>query len=248
MRVGVRRHGVNGAAKIVDGFVDPAHFFEDAAEIVAANRIAGIERKRREKRLLGFIELAEMIERHAKIDVRLDPIGGDIEDALIRFDRFVEHLRITFCGNRDFEPFLGGARFELVELLRRLTPLQRQNPLARQGIKRRRAGPGRNHGNAAPAFDELQILDAQRRLSELAFDGGYGAAQSASWHAGIREAFDDAQGGQIAEIVEMLAPANTRTDEAQTFPVAQPAIVDTYNSPSFHARIAIAQSTPGRGA
>src|SRR5208282_1989143 len=128
-----------------------------------------------------------------------------------------------------------------MELLRDLAALKRQDPLARDRVEGWRIRAGRYHSDAAPAFDELKILDAKRSVAELALHGDYSAPQPVRRHAGIRQPLDCPERRQVAEVIEVLAPANSWTHEPKSFPVPQAAVVNAHNSPCFVSRVAFAQ-------
>ena len=88
MDVGVRRHRSRRAPQMVDGLVDLALLFEDTAQVVARDPVQWIELHGREKLGARASGIAHLIERHAKVDVRVDPIRREIEYAAVVVDGF----------------------------------------------------------------------------------------------------------------------------------------------------------------
>ena len=93
MDVGVGGHGAGGAAEMVNGFVKLAEFFQSTAQVIARDAVERIDLHGGEEAVAGVGELAHLVVGDAKIDVRFDPAGREVHDALIIFDRLGESFR-----------------------------------------------------------------------------------------------------------------------------------------------------------
>ena len=110
-----------------------------------------------------------------------------------------------------------------------------------QRIEGRRSRARKHECNAAAAFHQPQILDAQLLSAKLPLDRLHGTSQPPRRHAGVSKPLDRPQRYQIAEIVEAFAPTNPRPYQPQALPIAQPPVVNADNPPRFRSGVAFAQ-------
>ena len=125
-------------------------------------------------------------------------------------------------------------------------PLQRQNPLKLQRIKRWRHLARKHKSHTLPALQQPQILHTQRRTPKLPLDRRNRPPQSPRRHARIRQPLDRPQRHQIPEIVKAFAPTNPRPHQPQPFPIAQPPVIHPDDPPCLRPRISLAQVPPSR--
>ena len=186
-------------------------------------------------------ELAELVVRDAEIDVGLDPIGSEVYDALIIFDRLRQGLGASFAIESGLEEIFGRGADHGAQSCRLTGQVKRECPLAQKWIEgtfRAR----RNYVNFAAEFDEAEFLDRDGRGAKLLFHQRNGAAYTIGGDVILGDALDGADGYKVAEGVESLAPAGFGTHQAQAFPVAKTVRLKTQDAPHFNSRISLRQS------
>ena len=190
-----------------------------------------------------------MIERDAEIDVRLDPVGGEVQYLAVTIDSLREHAGILFAIQRNFENFFGRASGELMRLGVLLGETERKRPLAADGIERA-IRAGRNDEDFAAKFDEAKFLERGVRFTELRREfllhETEGATDATRGNAAVGEAFDGAKGDEVAKAIEVFAPAGVGRNQAQALPIAQAVRVQAQNAACFFSGEALVQASGPR--
>ena len=241
MNIGVGRHGACGAAQMVYSFVELAEFFQSAAQVVPRDAAEGVNLHGGEEAVARVAELAHLVVGDAEVDVRLDPVGREVHDALIIFYRLRKSFGARFAIERGLEEIFGSGADHGAQLRGLRGQVKRKSPLTQKRIEGA-LGAGWNDVNFAAEFDEAKFLDGQGRGAKLRFHHGDGAANTFRGDAILGDALDRAQGDKVAETVESLAPAGFGTYQAQTFPVAKTVWLKSQDAPNFVTRISLRQS------
>ena len=92
MDVRVVGHRASSAAQMVDGLIVFAELLERAAQVIARDAIQWVERDGGNKSIARVAKLAHLVIRHAKVDVRLDPIRGKFHHTLVVLNCLGEHF------------------------------------------------------------------------------------------------------------------------------------------------------------
>lgn len=241
VNVGVSWHGACGAAKMIHGLINLAEFFQSAAQVITRDAVERVNLHGGEEAIARIGELAQLVVRDTEIDVRFDPIGREIHHALIIFDRLRQGFCARFAIERGLKEILGRGADHGAQFRRLRSEVKRKSPLAQKWIKG--TFRARRHDvDLAAEFDEAEFLDRHRRGAKLFFHQRYGAADTFSGDMILGDALNGAQGHQVAEAVEALAPAGFRTHQAQAFPVAKTVRLKTQDAPNFISRISLRQS------
>jgi hypothetical protein len=91
--------------------------------------------------------------------------------------------------------------------------------------------------NFAAEIDEAKLMQRKGGGVELLFDESDGAFYFARGNVILREALQRAQGNEIEEAVETLAPAGFGKDETKALPVAETVRVKTQDAAGFRPRV-----------
>jgi hypothetical protein len=243
MDVGVPGNHASGAAEMNDSQVDLALLLINTAEIVLRDAAIGIKADGGEKFGACFLGLAHLIERDAEIDVRLDPVGCEMQRLAIELDGLGDGFFVRFAIHSGLEEFLRGAAGEGVDFLggRIARGAEREGPLLLERAERT-SGAGRHDQDVAALFDEAQLLKRKRLRAKLIFDELDRAVHAQRGNAIVGEALDRAQSDEVAKGVEALTPSRAWADEMQAFPISQTARLDSYNSSYFSSRVSLRQS------
>jgi len=152
MDVGVCGHGAGGAAEMVDGLVEFAELFESAAEIVTGDAVERIDLHGCEEGVARVGKLAELVVGDAEIDVRFDPVGREIDDALIIFDGFRQGFGAGFAIESGLKEIFRSGADHGAQFRRLRGEVKRESPLAEKRIERA-FGAGGNNVDFAAEFD-----------------------------------------------------------------------------------------------
>jgi hypothetical protein len=228
MDVSMAGNHASGSAQMDDGQVDLALFLIDAAEVVLGDAAIGIEADGGEKFGAGFLGLPHLIERDAEIDVRLHPVGREMQRLAIELDGLRDGFFVRFAIHGGLEKFFRSASGESMDFFRgRIARgAEREGPLLLERAERA-SGARRHDQDVAALFDEAQLLQRKRLRTELILDQLDGAAHAQRGDAIIGEALDGAESDEVAKSVEALAPSRAWADQMQAFPIAQTARLDS---------------------
>ncbi len=241
MNIGVGRHGACGAAQMVYSFVELAEFFQSAAQVVPRDAAEGVNLHGGEEAVARVAQLAQLVVGDAEIDVRLDPVGREVHDALIIFDRLRKSFGARFAIERGLEEIFGSGADHGAQLRGLGGQVKRKSPLTQKRIEGA-FGAGRDDVNFAAEIYEAKFLDGQGRGAKLRFHQGNGTANTFGGDAILGDSLDGAQGDEVAKTVESFAPAGFGTHQSQTFPVAKTIRLETQDAPNFVTRISLRQS------
>jgi hypothetical protein len=241
MDVGVGGHGAGGAAEMVNGFVELAEFFQGAAQVVTGDAVERVNLHGGEEAVARVAELAHLVVSDAEIDVRFDPIGREVHDALIIFDCLRESFGARFAIERGLKEIFGGGADHGVQLRGLRGEVKRESPLAQKRIEGAFRAGGHDV-NFATEFDEAKFLDGQGSGAKLRFHQGDGAANTFGGNVILGDALDGAEGYEVAETVKSFAPAGFGAYQAETLPVAKTVRLKTQDAPNFISRISLRQS------
>lgn len=196
-----------------------------------------------------------MVEGDAKIDVRFDPIGREQQNLTVTINRLRQHTGALFAVERGFEDLFGSAPGQLMRLGGGIGNAEWEGPLAADGIEGTR-GAGRNDEDFAAMIENAEFLKRKRgngRLSggcgsfgEFQLDESDGAANAAGRNSIFGEALDGAESDEVAEGIEMLAPARAGRHQTQAFPVSQAARIHPNDAAGFFPRKALRQASGPR--
>jgi hypothetical protein len=226
---------------VVNGFVELAEFFECAAQVVAGDAVERIDLHGGEEAVARVGELAHLVVGDAEIDVRFDPVGREVHYALIIFDGLGEGFGARFTIERGLKEIFGSGADHGVQFLGLRGEVKRKSPLAQKRIEGTFRAGG-NDVNFAAEFDEAKFLNGHGSGAKLRFHQGYSAADAFGRDVILSDALDGAQGDEVAETVEALAPAGFGAYETQTLPVAKTVRLKTQDAPNFISRISLRQS------
>ena len=109
MHVGMCRHRSRCAAQVFDGFIDFTYFFQRAAKVVASDSVERIEFNSNAKCVTGVRDLAGLVVSDAQVDVSFDPIGRQVDYALVGLNRLGDCFRARLVIQRYFEELFGGS-------------------------------------------------------------------------------------------------------------------------------------------
>jgi len=241
VNVGVRGHGARGATQMADGFVDSPLLFQHAAQVVARDAAERVELHGGGEFRARVFHAAHLIERDAKIDVRVNPFGSELQRLTVTIGGLRQKLGVHFTFKRFAEKFLGGRAAQLMDLRGSGRRLERQRPLLFQRIERA-IGPGRHNENVAALFEEAQLLQRDGRTNELLFDQADGAAHAACGDVILSETLKSAEGNEVAETVESLAPPCAGTDQPEPLPVTKTARFHSEDAAYFSPRVLLRQA------
>jgi hypothetical protein len=241
MDVGVGGHGAGGAAEMVNGFVELAEFFQGAAQVVTGDAVERVNLHGGEEAVARVAELAHLVVSDAEIDVRFDPIGREVHDALIIFDCLRESFGARFAIERGLKEIFGSGAEHGVQFGGLRGEVKRESPLAQKRIEGAFRAGGHDV-NFATEFDEAKFLDGQGSGAKLRFHQGDGAANTFGGNVILGDALDGAEGYEVAETVKSFAPAGFGAYQAETLPVAKTVRLKTQDAPNFISRISLRQS------
>ena len=241
MDVRVCGHGAGGAAEMVNGFVKLAEFFQSAAQVVAGDAVERIDLHGGKEAVAGVGELAHLVIGDAEIDVRFDPAGREVHDALIIFDRLRESFGARFAIECGLKEIFGSGADHGVQLRGLRSEVKRKSPLAQKRIERA-FGAGGHDVNFAAEIDEAKFLDGQGRGAKLRLHQSDGAPNTFGGDVILGDALDGAEGDEVAETVKSLAPAGFGAYQTQAFPVTKTVRLKTQDAPNFISRISLRQS------
>ena len=132
-----------------------------------------------------------------------DPVGGELKDFTVTFNRLEHHAGVFFAIERGFENFFGSASGQLVRLGGGIGNAEGKSPLAGDGIERA-CGAGRNDEEFAAVVENAKFLKREGHGSgfgggvrvrggppgEFQLDQSDGPADAARGNAIFGEAFD----------------------------------------------------------
>ena len=111
MDVGMCRHRSRCAAQVFDGFVDFTYFFQRAAKVVASDSVERIEFNGNAKCVTGVRDLAGLVVSDTKVDMSFDPIGRQVDYALVGLNRLGDCFWAGLVIQRYFEELFGGSTY-----------------------------------------------------------------------------------------------------------------------------------------
>src|SRR5208282_1662488 len=129
MNVRMSGHGAGGATQMLDGLVDLALFFEDAAEVVARNSIQGIELDGGKKLGAGLFGAAHLIESDAQVDVRVNPVGREVDHQAVIVDGLGQRFGLSLAIERRLKQILGGWSRHRVQFCPERRRVEGESPL-----------------------------------------------------------------------------------------------------------------------
>jgi len=241
MDVGMCWHRSRRAAQMFDGFVDFTYFFERAAKVVASDSVERIEFNCNAKCVTGVRDLTGLVVSDAQVDVSFDPIGRQVDYALVGLNRLGNCFRVSLIVQRYFEELFGGSAHHRAKFRRHYGWLKRKCPLPPNRIKRHWRTRRDDEDFTAVLLDAV-FLQRTGLGSELLLGKRNCETNAASGNLTFGEALDSAERDQITEAIEPFAPASVRANELQPFPVAKTARLDSQNAPCFSARVALSQA------
>jgi len=212
MDVGMCRHRSRCAAQMFHGFVHFACFFEGAAKIVAGDSVQRIEFHCGAKCITGVRDLPGLVVSDAQVDVRFDPIGRQVDDALVDLNRFGNCVGARFVFQRHFEKLFGGSTRHGAQFRRHFRWFKRKRPLPPDRIERHRRTRRYDQHFTAVLLNAM-LLERTGRRSELLLGKRNGETNATSRNSTFGEPFDRAESDKIAEAVEPFTPASARVNE-----------------------------------
>ena len=204
MDVGVPGHRARGAPQMIDGLVDAPLLLKHAPQVVARDPAQRIKLDRRSKFLARFLDAAQLIQRDAKIDVRVNPVRRELENLPVGVHGLRKEIRFCLAIERVLEEFFGIRSGEGVNFGDFLRGFEGKGPLLPQRIERA-ARSRRYDEDVAALFNEAQFLQSNVLRAELLFHQIDGAAHAPRGNSIVGEALQRSQGDQIAEAVESFA-------------------------------------------
>src|ERR1700728_2161926 len=226
---------------MIDGLVDFSLFLEYASQVVTRNSVQRIKLHGGEKLGARFIGTAHLIKRHTQIDVRIDPLGREIEHLPVFFDRLRQKLWSSLAFQCALEQLLGRRPRHRMEFDRPRRQVEREHPLLLQRTKRAR-GARWNHHQVAALFKKAQFVERKLGAAELLPDQIDRTANAASRDSIIRQPLQRPQGDEIAKVIESLPPTGLGTHQLEPFPIAKTARVHSQNAPNLSSGISLHQA------
>ena len=212
MYVCVRGQRAGGLNELLDGRIKVPLFFEDAAEVVARNAVRWIELNRRLKRGASFVRLAHLVEHNAKVDVRFDPFGRELDRVAVTLHRLAQQFDARFACERHIKPLLGSLAGHGMQFRSWLGHAEGENPLLANRVKGSSIRARRDNEHLAALIENLKFLQRQSRSAELLLDKADGTTQPARWDFLLGYALDSAEGDEVAKAVKAFAPAGLGCD------------------------------------
>ena len=240
MHIRVGGHGARGTAKVIDGLVEFAEFFESAAEVVARDAVERIDLHGVKERVARVSQLAELVVRDAEIDVSFDPVGGEVDDTLIILNGLGQGVRLRFAIESGTKEIFGRRPGHGVKFRGLRGHIERKPPLLKKRIERNFRAR-RHDVNFAAQVDEAELVQRQGRRAKLFFNENNRAFYFAGGDVILREALERAKSDEVHEAVKTLAPPCFGTNQPQAFPVAETVRLKTKNAASFRPRIPFRQ-------
>ena len=238
MHIGVRRHRARGAAKMPDGFVDSALFFEHATEVVARDAAQWVEFHCGGEFGPRFFDSAHLIKRYAEIDVRVDPFGSEFQGLPITIDGLRKKLGLHFAIERLAEKFFGRWTGQCMDFRRSCRGIERKRPLLLERIEWA-VGARRNHQDFAALLEKSQLPQRCRRAAELLLEQTNGTADAEGGNSIFGQTLKGAERDKVSETVETLAPACPGTNQPQPLPVTKTARFNSQDAAYFSPRVSL---------
>ena len=182
-----------------------------------------------------------LVVSDAKVDVSFDPIGRQVDYALVGLNRLGNCFWAGLVVQRHFEKLFGGSPHHGAQLRRYYGWLKRECPLPPNRIKRHWRARRDDEDFTAVLLDAV-FLQGTRLSAELLLGKRNCETNATSRNFTFSEPLDSAERDQIAEAVEPFTPASARANELQPLPVAKTARLNSQNAPCFSARVALSQA------